>query len=311
MNNIFRSHLAIALRTRTLFTPKRVVELLRSRVLPESVQEFIDFSDLNEKDAHGAWREAKAILDRCATHGITAMAIGDSSYPKRLEELQYDSKYRLCGFCPILYCKGNPDGLNAASTAAIVGTRDPTEHGRKTARRVGVALAKRGVAVVSGLALGCDTEAHLGCLEAKGIGVAVLAHGLDHIYPKANMELAERLVDGGGCLVSEYPPGTPPDRRRFAYRDRIQSGLADTIIVVETPEKDGTMHTANYADKQGRALACVIPKDPAMDGPKTAGNRLLLKEKRANKVSDAGEAVQFVIDSNQNMKSPMVQGSLL
>ncbi len=310
MNNYLRSQTAITLRELGK-APKEVVAFLQNRELPESVQELVDAGNFHADETRAAWGKAEEILDCCETHKITVVAAGDPLYPKRLGELQKkDSKYTLSGFCPILYCKGSPNGLNTTSAAAVIGTRDPTQHGRKMARLIGKALAQVEITVVSGLALGCDTEGHLGCLEAGGTGIAVLAHGLDRIYPKANIELAERLIESGGCLVSEYYPGVPPDRRKFACRDRIQSGLSDAVLVVETPEKDGTMHTVNFAERQGRARACVACSSPLMDSYRTAGNDLLLKA-GAYKLTNPEQAVQFVMNSYQSVKSSIIQEGLL
>lgn len=312
MNNHLRSKTAIALRElgTTPKKPKEVVALLQGRKIPTSFQEFADFSYAHVAESRVAWDKAEEILNKCEDGGITAIALGDPLYPRRLKELQIGSQYSLCGFCPILFCKGSTAGLNAANTVAVVGTRTPTERGGEMARLIGRALAEKDVAVVSGLALGCDTEGHLGCLEAGGIGIAVLAHGLDQIYPKANTELAERLINGGGCLVSEYRPGIHPDRRKFAYRDRIQSGLSDAILVVETPEKDGTMQTADFAKRQGKALACVVYPATLMRLPQPAGNDLLLK-KGAHKVTNPEQSVQFANNAVQNVKKPMIQVELV
>ncbi len=106
---------------------------------------------------------------------------------------------------------------------------------------------------MSGLARGCDTHAHEGCLEAGGVGVAVLAHGLDRKIPA----LAERLLERGGALVSEYPIGTPPRGYAFVERDRLQSGLSDAVLVIETGAHGGAMHALREARRQGRPFACL------------------------------------------------------
>ncbi|MDD9824499.1 MAG: DNA-processing protein DprA [Gammaproteobacteria bacterium] len=259
--------------------PKRVVEILQSgNSLPGDERQFADFSRCGSDKARAAWDYASGVLEKCGRHGITALALGDSLYPRRLEALQENLSPVLGGYCPILYCKGEAGGLNADSAAAIVGTKEPSEFGRRRAREFGRVLATEGAVIVSGLALGCDTEGHRGCLEAKGCGVAVMAHGLDRVYPKANTDLAEALIAGGGCLVSEYAPGTPPYRQSFGFRDRIQAGLSQLVIVVETPEWDGTMITAKFARKQGKILACVAHPLHCVNHQPPKGNSLLLEQ---------------------------------
>ena len=130
-------------------------------------------------------------------------------------------------------------------------------------------FAKENYSIISGLAIGCDTYAHQGCLDANGMTVAVLSSGLNTIYPIKNIELAERIVDNNGCLLSEYPIGVASFKNNFVERDRIESGLSLGTIVIEANIKSGSMHTANFTLKQKRALACLnINK---------SGNKFLLK----------------------------------
>ena len=138
------------------------------------------------------------------------------------------------------------------------------------------------------------TYAHEGCLEAQGIGVAVLAHGLDMVYPAANRGLAERLLDRGGCLASEYPVGTTPVRSAFAERDRIQSGLSDGVLVIETDVRGGTMHTVRFARDQGRALACIEHPQRYRSEDETRGNRKLIEEGSARPIPDGDSLTDFL-----------------
>lgn len=298
-----RARLAIALRA-VSEKPKAVVEALRSTSLPHDGREFLEFLEdrqngqargrqrpsrqmLDSLAANNAWEQAERTIDTCAKHGIRALAVGDPCFPKRLAELQIAGPGRgvsLGGYCPILYCKGATEALNPERAVAIIGTREPTPFGRRKARDFGSRLAAEGVVVVSGLARGCDTEAHQGCVEAHGAGVAVMAHGLDRVYPPENMNLAAELIARKGGLVSEYPPGTPPHRRAFGFRDRIQAALSDLVIVIETPVKDGTRHTVNFARKQGRPVGCLSHPSEFADDLQVAGNRQLLSESSSKTV---------------------------
>ena len=292
-----RARFAMALRN-VSEKPKAVVEALRSASLPHDGREFLEFLENRRKGQAGkrdrpswqvldspaasdAWEQAERTIDACAKHGIRALAVGDPCFPKRLAELQIDGPGRgvsLGGYCPILYFKGATEALNPERAAAIIGTREPTAFGREEARAFGSRLAAEGIVIVSGLARGCDTEAHRGCVAANGAGVAVMAHGLDRVYPPENMNLAAALVAHKGCLVSEYPPGTPPRRRAFGFRDRIQAALADLVIVIETPVRDGTMLTVDYARKQGRRVGCLSHPPGFADELQVAGNLQLLSE---------------------------------
>jgi DNA processing protein len=121
-----------------------------------------------------------------------------------------------------------------------------------------------------------------------------MAHGLDKVYPAANRDLAARLLDCGGCLVSEYPLGTTPIRTAFAERDRIQSGLADGVLVIETDVKGGTMHTVRFSRDQHRPLACVAHPENWLIEEKTRGNQKLIRDGWAVSVPDAPALLAFL-----------------
>jgi DNA processing protein len=110
--------------------------------------------------------------------------------------------------------------------------------------------------VVNGLALGCDTEALKGAMAKKGKCVAVMPCGLEQIQPKSNQYIADAILENGGCIISEYAVGTPLHRYNYVKRDRIQSGISDSVIIIEAEEKSGTMHTANFARRQQKRVAC-------------------------------------------------------
>jgi DNA processing protein len=180
-----------------------------------------------------------------AERGITALHINDRHYPAQLREI-FDPPY-------MLYLRGT---LPAPSTplVAIVGTREPTAPASLSARRLGRELAEAGIPVVSGLARGIDVAAHQGALGA-GVTGAVLACGADAVYPKGHRRVAARIIETGGFLVSEYPPGVAPLKYHFPARNRIISGLARAVVVVQAPAKSGALITADYALDHGRDLA--------------------------------------------------------
>lgn len=146
---------------------------------------------------------------------------------------------------------------NRLPTVAIIGTRKPTAYGREVVEHLSYELAKCGVVIVSGLALGVDGLAHRAALKAGGITIAIMPGGLDSIHPRSHRQLALDILGAGGALISEYPPGEPPYRSNFVARNRIVSGISDAVLVVEASAKSGTMHTASFALDQGRVVMAV------------------------------------------------------
>ncbi len=159
-------------------------------------------------------------------------------------------------------------------SVAIVGTRKPTEYGINVARKLAYECARRGAVVISGLAYGIDSVAHRGALEANGITIAVLGTPIDQIYPKPHIGLAEEIVKTGGAIISELAPGAEfYPRVSFLERNRIISGLADVVVVVEAAERSGSLNTAAHALEQGKEIFAV-PGDITRPGSKGC-NKLL------------------------------------
>lgn len=151
---------------------------------------------------------------------------------------------------PILYYRGKvvvAENQGTIPLIGIVGTRHASEYGKRWTRKISTALAKSGFTVVSGMAEGIDTEAHLGCLEAGGRTIAVLGTGVDVVYPSRNRELYQQIVSQG-LVVSEYPTKTPPDRPHFPQRNRIIAGMSRAVIVMEAPTRSGALITARFAN---------------------------------------------------------------
>ncbi|MEI3395180.1 MAG: DNA-processing protein DprA [Clostridia bacterium] len=180
-------------------------------------------------------------------NNIKIINICEKNYPQLLKEI-YDPPVSL-------YVKGNIEILNSKNIG-IVGCRECTEYGKKAAKYFAYNLAKQNINIVSGLARGVDSYAHLGSLST-GRTVAVLGNGLDMIYPKENIELANAIIRRGGAIISEYPCGTNPDKMNFPARNRIISGMSKGIIVIEAKEKSGTLITVDFALEQGREVFVV------------------------------------------------------
>jgi DNA processing protein len=150
--------------------------------------------------------------------------------------------------------------LEAAPGVAVVGTRRCTRYGVDLAEGFGAAIAGAGWTTVSGLARGIDTAAHRGCLRISGNAVAVLGSGIDHCYPRENQPVYEEIVATGGAIVSEYPPGTPPDRWRFPARNRILAAVSTAVVVVEAAVTGGALITARLGAELARPVF-VVPGD--------------------------------------------------
>ena len=251
-------------------------------------------ASVSERRLRDAWAKTEEQLNRTDNVDIEIFSFHDQAYPDRLRTIPDPPA--------VLFVKGSRNGLNATRSLAIVGTRQPTSFGEKAAQTSARTAVECDFVVISGLAHGCDTYAHMGCVESNGIGVAVLAHGLDKVYPIANRDLAVSLLDNGGCLVSEYPAGMKPVRSAFVERDRIQSGLSDAVFVIETDEKGGTMHTVQFAREQSRRLACIDHPPQLRLENKARGNQKLIDDGWAEPVSDSKSFAQFLnsLETNDN-----------
>lgn len=181
--------------------------------------------------------------------------LNDIEYPSLLLEipsppslLYYSGKFNL------------EENQGKKSLIGIVGTRQPTDHGRKWTYRISQALAKHGFVVVSGLATGIDAVAHQGCLDAGGRTIAVLGNGLDVVYPSSNRKLYEEIKQKG-LILSEYPAGIQPNAKNFPARNRIVAGMCRAVLVMEAPEKSGALITASLSNEFGRDVY-TLPNSP-------------------------------------------------
>ena len=227
---------------------QQAVRLLSDRVHIEQVREKV--------------RHELALLDQ---HNISTVPLDDARYPSLLANIP-DSPL-------LLYLKGRVECLQRQAVA-IIGSRSATSYGRRVAFQLAKELAGRGVCIVSGLAMGIDGEAHTGALAAGGETVGVLGCGIDVVYPRQHQELFN-AIEEKGLIVSEYPTGTRPDGFRFPERNRIISGLAQGVIVVEATRKSGSLITAKLALDQGREVFAVPGR---IDSIKSQGTHMLIQE---------------------------------
>lgn len=176
------------------------------------------------------------------------------------------------------------------TTVAIVGTRKPTAYGKEVTAQLAYSLASRGIVIVSGLALGVDGIAHRSAIEAGGITLAVLANGLPQISPATHRELAQSIIQHGGCVISEYPEGTDARGFQFLERNRLVSALSDAVIITEAAARSGTLNTASHALEQGKEVF-VVPGN--ITSPMSAGCNSLLRQ-GATPVTKAEDILEVI-----------------
>ena len=248
--------------------------------LPEEALVALDHT--GAAAARAAAFSARAARERIDASGLRGVCRCSEAYPERLHELPDPPA--------VLHVAGDPVALADAAAVALVGARRGTPYGIEVARGLGHALSTAGTTVVSGLALGVDSAAHVGALRAGGRVVAVLAGGADRPYPAQNRALYRQVVERG-CVVSELPPGVGPHRWAFVARNRVIAGLAAMTVVVEATERSGSLTTADFAAQVGRAVG-------AVPGPVTsrfsAGANTLLAAGAAV-VRDAGDVLDVVV----------------
>ncbi len=206
-------------------------------------------------------------IDYMEKYHIGMITILDEDYPKKLKNI-YDAPI-------VLYYKGNRELINSNKIIAIIGCRDCSKYGENVSKKFAYELARKGISIISGMAKGIDSAAHIGALKEKGKTIAVLGSGLDRIYPSENLKLYSEILENGGAIVSEYVIGTNANKMSFPARNRIISGLSDGVIVVEAKEKSGTLITVDFALEQGKDIF-VVPGNITSDN--SFGTNELIKQ---------------------------------
>lgn len=260
----------------SLLPPEQLRNLLDEYQTPENIfQKYMsgqnqieNITPAEEKALrHHASKERMSKMSELLTlHRIGAFTIMDACYPPALLQMQDPPA--------ILFYQGDLNCLDKR-LLAMVGSRAASYDGQKAARRIAGGLSRRGVGIVSGMAGGIDTASHEGCLEGGSPTIAVTGCGLDIVYPSGNGKLRDSILKNGGLLLSEYAPGEKPIGWHFPFRNRIITGLAKALIVIEAKIRSGTMTSVKHALDQGKDVF-VYPGDPA--SPYSEGNHQLLRE---------------------------------
>jgi len=208
--------------------------------------------------------------------GATAYAMGHPFYPAMLRHIDDPPA--------ILYHLGGLSLSELEPSIGVVGTRNPTTYGQKHAKGFARELASAGLTIVSGMAVGVDSLAHWGAIEAGGRTIAVVAGGPDHCYPSSNRPLYKKLTESRlACVISEYFPGIEPDRWQFPMRNRIIAGMTKGLLVIEAGEKSGSLITGRQAFDYGRSVFAIPNR---LDSPQSVGTHRLITETKARLVTD-------------------------
>lgn len=212
--------------------------------------------------------KANEVLDRQEEQGVVSIPWHAAAFPDRLKKIGRD--------CPaVIHCKGNVGLLTRPNTVAVIGARAADKGGNDVAYRIGRSYASEGNVVVSGLALGCDTAAHKGCLDAGGETIAIVGNGLDICHPKENVRLMEQILASDGLMLSEQTFGVKANPRRLVARNRLQAALSNAVILAQCPVRSGSLHTMRFArEYRKKSYAVRFPKWDAAN----AGNRMLIEE---------------------------------
>ena len=222
-------------------SPKAIYDLSEEELSSVYHKRTKEFDALINKDLS----RAEEILEFCNRKSVGILTYADKSYPVLLREISDPPV--------LLYYRGTLPDFSKRGFVSIVGTRRLSAYGRQNAFNISYELARSGAVIVSGMAIGVDGVSHAGALAANGTTVAVLGSGIDVCYPSAHLVLARSIVKSG-CVITEYAPGTKPDRHNFPKRNRIISAISQATVVIEGQENSGALITARYAKKQGRRV---------------------------------------------------------
>ncbi len=249
----------------------------------------------------------KIIEDSCKL-GIQTIGYNDEYYPLKLRSIIDENGNSAAPI--VLFVKGNIEHLNDKGIA-IVGTRTPSQSGIDDAHFYASKFAERGFNIISGLASGCDTAAHKGAMSVRGITTAFLAYGLDQpIFPEENAKLAEDILSNDGLLISEYPIRTPFSKQNFIERDRLQSGLADATLVVQTSLNGGTMHAVNATLHNKKPLYALM-YEAEKSNENIQGNISLINRRKAfllNKENLETTITEIISPNNKKKQEPLQLG---
>lgn len=257
-----------------------IVDILSLQLGGMSDKEIINYdlekleTDISHINRFNVLQEkAQSILLRQSRMGIQTIAFYQSQYPTKFRDID--------GRPPLIHLLGNAELLEKENTVAVIGARSADKEGYEKAYRISRQFAEQGSVIISGLALGCDTAAHLGCLAANGKTIAIVATGLDRVHPHENEFLQKLILDKKGLILSEQVLGTKATPKRLVARNRLQAALAEKVIVAQCPIRSGTMYTVEFARQYGRDIYAAAP---LCCTDKNSGNQYLLEQEIAKSI---------------------------
>ena len=288
--------------------PLDMLEYIQSSKFPLKRKSF---ANLSVEDIKVAFSEANKIVDNCSDNQIEIITKFDTNnYPTRF--------FRLSDYPPILYAKGNIKCLKKDGIA-VISTREPSDVGKSWGTRLAELFAEQGYTVISGLALGSDSCGHQGCLNGKGLTIAVMPCSLEKVYPAQNRKLMTNILANNGCAISEYPVGSFTSKACFVERDRLQSGLAIGVAVIETGVKGGSWHAINTAKKIGIPVGFLEFNDAHYaQYENSKGNKMAIEEQKCFGLKDRNSINEFLFrcknitmdTCNDEIQNVQEQGSL-
>lgn len=259
----------------------------------EDIFNYVSYNDIFDNrinksydEIRKAYNTAQAIKEECAKGKVEIITKFDDKYPERFKKLS--------NYPPFFYAKGNSSILKKTGIA-IIGTRFPSNKGMAWGTKLSEIITGKGYTIISGLAAGSDSCAHIGCLRAGGETIAVMPTHLNNIYPSQNKKLFHDILDNNGCVISEYELGHPINENDFVLRDRLQAALAVGTIVIEAGIGGGTMHAVNTTLKLERPLAFLkFSEEHYEQYENTSANKSFLENGKALPIANSSDIDNFL-----------------
>ncbi|WP_029730602.1 DNA-processing protein DprA [Dorea sp. AGR2135] len=265
--------------------------------------EWLEYKNIFEDHSSllNALEAAETILQINKQNEIHTALYATMNYPHNLMSMDNPPA--------IVYYKGANPNRNFEKAIACIGTRKPTRFGFNAINYLIPQWVNEGFAIISGLAAGVDRLAHIACLAEGGKTIAVLAHGLDMIYPASNRKLAEKILLCDGTLLSEYPVGTKPDKFRFVNRNRLIVGLSKVTVAMECERKSGSMHTIEFAQKQNCPIFCPDPGDNPKETQ--SGLKYILDNNIGSLIKNGLDYQNVIISAGYNIEHPSMNAKYI
>ncbi|MDR3223078.1 MAG: DNA-protecting protein DprA [Methanobrevibacter sp.] len=246
---------------------------------------------IDEKILRNNLNEAEDLIDDATKKSVKITSIDDSDYPKRFKNI---GNYKP----PVIfYSKGDLSSFESSYNVAIIGTWKPTDYGLKITEHFSKEFAKNGCSIISGLALGCDTQAHKSCLEVNGKTMAILPGDVDNVLPSPNRNLANDILDNGGVLLSEHFKINKVNKGMFVQRDKLQSFFSDIILISSANLESGTKYAIKTAEKLKKMIITCKPSFKHENEEMFKGNLNLIKNKTAIQISENDDIHSFLKES--------------